>query len=96
MSTRQRLAKSPRPKRHQIALDAPHAESVAVTGCFCGWDPVAHPLKRSRHGVWKTTLMLPPGQYEYRFMVDGGWHDDPVCTERLPNAFGTENCVLRV
>jgi len=37
-----------------------------------------------------------PGRYEYRFVVDGQWRDDPACTERVPNGFGSENCVLRV
>jgi 1,4-alpha-glucan branching enzyme len=69
---------------------------VSVTGSFCGWGPVGHPLRRDRHGVWKTTLALPPGRYEYRFLVDGQWQDDPACPERVPNGFGTENCVLRV
>jgi 1,4-alpha-glucan branching enzyme len=85
-----------RRKRQNVTLEAPTAESVAVTGSFCGWDPIAHPLKRNRDGVWKTTLMLPPGQYEYRFLVDGEWRDDPTCAERIPNPFGSENCVLRV
>jgi 1,4-alpha-glucan branching enzyme len=85
-----------RAKRRIVALDAPDAQTAAVTGSFCGWDPVAHPLKRNRHGVWKTTLMLPPGHYEYRFLVDGQWQDDPTCPERIPNPFGSENCVFQV
>jgi hypothetical protein len=28
--------------------------------------------------------------------VDGEWRDDPNCTERVPNPFGSENCVLHV
>jgi len=86
----------PRSKRHQVAFEAPKARAVAVTGCFCGWDPIAHPLKRHRNGTWKATLILPPGQYEYRFVVDGQWQDDPASTERVPNAFGSENCILRL
>lgn len=91
-----KLLQQARPKRRTVTLEAPHAQTVAVAGSFCGWDPVTHPLKRNRHGVWKTTLMLPPGQYEYRFLVDGQWQDDPTCPERIPNPFGSENCIFQV
>lgn len=93
MSTRQRSQQS---KGHEIAIEAPNAKTVVVTGCFCGWDPVGHPLKRHRNGTWKTKLLLPPGQYEYRLLVDDQWQDDPTCGDRVPNSFGTENCILRV
>jgi RNA polymerase-binding transcription factor DksA len=69
---------------------------VAVTGDFNAWDLEGRPLKRGRDGVWEVTLLLAPGRYEYRFLVDGQWADDPACAERVPNGFGSDNCVLRV
>ena len=30
------------------------------------------------------------------FVVDGEWQDDPLCHERVPNGFGSENCILHV
>jgi PAS domain S-box-containing protein len=42
------------------------------------------------------TDYLEPGLYEYRFVVDGVWQNDPQCTGRRENDFGTENCVLIV
>lgn len=27
--------------------------------------------------VFSTVLYLPPGKYEYKFVVDGAWHYDP-------------------
>lgn len=83
-------------KHQSIALEAPDARSVAVTGNFCGWVLEGHPLKHDHNGIWKATLPLQPGRYEYRFLVDGEWQDDPACTERVPNSFGTQNCVFRV
>ncbi len=67
-----------------------------VTGTFCDWQTDSLHLRKVKKGVWKRTLSLPPGRYEYRFLVDGEWHDDPKCTDRAPNAFGTENCILHV
>ena len=40
--------------------------------------------------------MLPPGAYEYKFVVDGEWLTDPGNPEVRPNAFGTYNSVLLV
>ena len=87
---------APRTKQHTITLEAPGAMSVAVTGSFCGWEPAGRPLKRDGNGVWKARLALPPGEYEYRFLVDDRWANDPGCPERVPNPFGSENCVRNV
>lgn len=86
----------PHKKRHALAFQAPGARSVVVTGSFCNWTAEGQPLKHDGNGTWKATLALDPGQHEYRFLVDGVWQDDPTCTERVPNPFGTENCVLQV
>jgi 1,4-alpha-glucan branching enzyme len=90
------VATSPTLKKHKIAVEAPDARSVVVTGSFCGWVAEGFPLKKGRKGVWEGTLALPPGRYEYRLLVDGEWRDDPACRERVPNGFGTENCVLEL
>lgn len=86
----------PNKKHRTVSLNAPGARSVVVTGTFCDWANEGHPLKHDGNGTWKATLTLPAGRYEYRFLVDGTWQDDPSCTERVPNPFGTENCVLEV
>jgi hypothetical protein len=51
---------------------------------------------RLEDGKWAKELALPPGRYEYRFVVDGQWVDDPAATELIPNSFGTANAVLVV
>ena len=53
-------------------------------------------MKQDKKGMWRTTVSLEPGLYEYRFVVDEEWRDDPACEERCANAFGTCNCVVRV
>jgi hypothetical protein len=89
-------AKAPRVKGHTIVVELPAAHSVIVTGSFCGWAPEGRPLNREANGVWGTVLTLPPGHYEYRLIVDGEWRDDPGCGTRVPNPFGSENCVFDV
>jgi 1,4-alpha-glucan branching enzyme len=86
----------PRKKRITFAVKAPAAQSVLVTGSFCDWKLDCCPMKKDEHGNWKATLPVGPGQHEYRFVVDGEWQDDPACTVRVPNPYGTHNCVLSV
>jgi len=72
------------------------AKDVRITGSFCEWDPKGHVLMRDGHGVWHGELRLHPGRYEYRLLADGIWCDHPDCAERIPNPFGSENCVLSI
>jgi 1,4-alpha-glucan branching enzyme len=53
-------------------------------------------MKRDKKGVWKASLNLAPGTYQYRFFVDGEWQSDPSCTDCVENPFGTLNCVKKV
>ncbi len=81
-------------KRITFKLRAPDAQCVSLAGDFNSWNPEMHPLKKSSAGLWKKMVSLSPGRYEYRFMVDGEWHNDPDCTTCSPNPFGSNNCVL--
>ena len=83
-------------KRVSFSLEAPGAERVTIAGDFNEWDPAGHSLKKDRKGLWKTSISLLPGTYQYRFLVDGTWQNDPACTECTENPYGTLNCVRRV
>ena len=86
--------KKPRYKRASFSFMAPEAQSVLVAGDFNSWDPQAHPLKKTSDGLWKVNINLSPGTYEYRFLVDGEWRNDPQCASYAPNPFGEDNCVI--
>lgn len=83
-------------KKISFSLSAPEALQVQVAGDFTQWDHAPVTLKKQKNGVWKVTISLEAGRYEYRFLVDGAWQDDPSCAVRAPNAFGSENCVVVV
>jgi hypothetical protein len=84
------------PRSITLTYFAPEAGSVLVAGDFTKWESAPVRLAREEAGVWKTTLSLKPGKYQYRLLVDGQWQNDPQCPELQPNAFGTVNCVLSV
>jgi hypothetical protein len=44
-------------------------------------------------GAWRATVILPFGRHQYLFIVDGVWHEDPDCSERVPNSRGGFNMV---
>jgi len=88
--------KKEKSKKVNFNLLAPQAESVSLVGDFNNWDPVSHSMKKDKKGVWKVSLNLGPGIYQYNFYVDGDWQNDPHCTEYVENPFGTLNSVKRV
>ena len=71
----------------------PKAQQVALVGEFTDWEEMPRQLKKQKSGLWKTTVPLGPGTYEYRYLVDGQWRDDPQCQDRRENPFGSANCV---
>ncbi len=79
-----------------FVLIHPGAQSVILAGSFNKWDLKRTPLRKAANDEWKTTLWLPPGRYEYRFIVDGKWTDDPKAKESVRNAFGSTNSVVVV
>jgi len=80
-------------KKVSFEFFAPEAQEVYLTGDFNNWDTIANPMKKDKKGTWKKTLSLKPGRYEYRFLVDCNWENDPSCYGCVPNEFGSQNCV---
>lgn len=73
------------------------AREVAVAGDFNGWDPAAAPLQAlTEPDVFAITLPLTTGEtYNYKFLVDGKWIEDPTAEAR-PDGFGARNSILRL
>ncbi len=68
-------------------------QQVALAGDFNAWRPV---LMARRNGTFEATMQLPPRKYQYKFVVDGTWQQDPTASGAVPNAFGTANSVVHV
>jgi len=85
----------PTEKPVEFHVNLPHAKSAVVAGTFNDWDLKRTPMRREGNG-WKATIWLPPGRYEYRFVVDGQWLSDPNAKESVTNQYGSSNSVLVV
>jgi 1,4-alpha-glucan branching enzyme len=79
-----------------LIFNDPGASSVCVAGSFNDWHPTDAPLARQPDGSWVKDLLLPPGRYEYLFVVDGQWRPDTAAAEQAGNPFGGYNSVLHV
>lgn len=95
------MAKKKRKKKTQkgkitFKLEASEAKEAILVGDFNSWDVKKHRMKRDKKGRWTKIVTLSPGNYEYKFLVDGQWQNDPSNDELVPNSFGTLNNVLTV
>lgn len=80
----------------ELVASFPGAESVCIAGTFNDWHPQVTEMINVGGDRWAKALSLPPGRYEYRFVVDGQWRDDPTASDKVVNPFGTSNAVLNV
>lgn len=80
----------------ELKYNAPQARVVSVAGTFNNWDTHSLLAAKGRNGNWTVKVALTPGNYEYKFIVDGSWLNDPNCKESVPNSLGSSNNLLVV
>jgi 1,4-alpha-glucan branching enzyme len=85
-------------KRKRVILNfkAPNAKTVLLMGDFNQWNEKKHPMKKGPDGIWEKIIVLQPGRYEYRFLVDGRWENDPGNNQICTNSFGSSNNILEI
>jgi len=83
-------------RRVTFKVRAPAAEEVIVVGDFNNWNPHEHPMKKDDEGFWKVTVLLAPGSYEYKLLIDGRWWENIMGVKSIQNPFGTLNKLLFV
>jgi 1,4-alpha-glucan branching enzyme len=74
----------------------PAAKSVSVAGEFNQWSATDNPMHRDASGVWSAVVPLKPGKYQYKFVVDGNWKQDPLNPNALDDTFGGKNSVKTI
>ena len=83
-------------KKTEFALEACSAKSVKLAADFTDWEKSPLEMTMAENGLWRVAVPLAAGNYSYRFIVDGQWCDDPNCSYRIPNPFGTTNDTIKV
>jgi len=82
-------------KRRKFEIKADKGKEVYLAGSFNSWNPSKNRMKY-RDGYYSTSVLLPKGKYEYKFVIDGVWCVDPDCSDWAPNNFGSLNSIVSV
>lgn len=78
-----------------FSLETSPGRTVGVAGSFNDWDPAVTPMEYDpKEHVYRGSIDLEPGEYEYKFVIDGEWSLDESNPNFYPNDFGTLNSVL--
>ncbi len=71
------------------------AKEIFLAGDFNGWKRRETPLVKGRDDVWRIVLELKPDRsYDYKYIVDGNWVNDPNNRDLNPDVAGGTNSVI--
>lgn len=71
--------------------------TVTVEGNFNNWNKESDPLQDADgDGMFERSMLLEPGSYIYKFVVNGKEIVDPANPETAPTGFESFNSVLRI
>jgi hypothetical protein len=86
----------PAPDRvlYEFTLRAPGAREVCLAGDFNRWTVCRTPLRRVGEDLWSVSVELPPGRYQYQFVVDGRWITDPRARSTVDDGLGSRSALL--
>ena len=73
-----------------------NANEVYLTGNFNQWQPKLKQMLKAKDGSFRIIMNLPPGQYQYKYIVDGIWHNDPDAPHLVKNNTGELNGAFEV
>ncbi len=86
----------PKIEKHFV-FHAPDAVSVKIVGSFNNWTPSEEStMDRDQEGKWSKRILLEPGKYEYKFLVNDTWIEDKRNPNLADNAFGGKNSVIEI
>jgi hypothetical protein len=72
---------------------------IYLAGNFNEWNP-ADPSYLMKDddgdGVWSITVKLAPGTYQYKYVIDDKWTQDPYAPGEAPDGFGGRNSQFEV
>jgi chromosome partitioning protein len=76
---------------------APRAKSVCIVGSFNNWVPTEESrMDRAEDGTWSKTINLEPGEYQYKYVVDGTWVEDFRNPKAFTDPYGGKNSVIEI
>jgi len=89
------MKKVPARKRVHFKVEADPDSKIYVAGSFNNWNAAKNSLKY-KNGIFSTSILVPQGRHEYKFVINGIWTVDPYCADWTPNGHGSLNSVIVV
>jgi len=77
-----------------FSFSTQRATKVQLAGDFNSWQ--GSPMENIAPGEWVAKLSLSPGQYRYKFIVDGEWITDPANGWREQDTQGNLNSITYI
>ena len=78
-----------------FTIYCPNASVVQLAGSFNNWQP-QEMKATTKKDYRQAKLVLEPGRYAYRFVVDGKWQQDYCNSNTEHNPYGEVNSVVVV
>ena len=92
-----RKAAAPSKKAVVFTVHAEKGKAVYLAGSFNEWSTTAKKMAyKAKDGIYSATVQLAPGEYQYKFVIDGTWCADPENVNAVKNDQGTFNSVVTV
>ena len=88
-------------KTCQVTFTLPahvHAKTTHLYGEFTEWEDSPLSMIQGEDGSFAIEVALKAGkEYRFRYLLDGKrWENDWAADDYVPNAFGTQDSVVRV
>jgi len=88
-----------------VPLEDEEVASVSLRGSFNSWGE--WPMEKQPDGTWSITIDLEPGEYQYKFYINGKWSQDmsaaraggpvdPNAVGYINDGFGGQNAICRI
>ncbi|MBG6131821.1 hypothetical protein IWQ47_003437 [Aquimarina sp. EL_43] len=72
-----------------------NAKKIVLSGSFNKWNEDLFTMTKTED-CWELTLKIKPGEYQYKFIVDGKWIVDPNNPKKKRNEFNGFNSVINI
>ncbi len=82
----------------ELGVPPDSLKSIALVGDFNHWSLPGYSLSdANNNGVWEANVALPPGEYEYKYVVNGTkWVPDPMNPRRISDGWNGFNSLRTV
>jgi chromosome partitioning protein len=87
----------PTNRKMEFFFHAPEASRVQIVGNFNNWtQSESYYMERQEDGSWSKEILLEPGMYQYKFLVDNEWMEDQNNPNVVEDPFGGKNSIIEV